>query len=147
VPGAVGTGDNNAETKGTIMIEDDKAVRDLLQATVTAWTANDADAFAALYTKDATVTLADGTYLRNRDEIRAFMAAGFAGRLQGSRGMDQVESVRPLGAGAAVAVSRSGFTLPGESTPPPERARRATWVLARQDGDWQVAGYANCPVN
>jgi uncharacterized protein (TIGR02246 family) len=121
------------------MTDDDNAVRELLRQTVTAWTANDAGAFADLYTKDATVTLADGTYLRNRDEIRAFMAAGFAGRLRGTRGLDEVESIRPLGPGAAVAVSRSGFT------PPAGTVRRATWVLARQDGDWRVAAYANCP--
>jgi uncharacterized protein (TIGR02246 family) len=123
------------------MTDDDNGVRELLRQTVTAWTANDADQFAALYTKDATVTLADGTHLRGRDEIRAFMAAGFAGRLKGTTGMDEVESIRLVGVDAAVAVSRSGFT------PPAGAVRRATWVLGRQDGDWQVVAYANCPMN
>jgi uncharacterized protein (TIGR02246 family) len=53
------------------MTENDEAVREILRGTVSAWTANDPDAFADLYAKDATVTLANGTYLRGRDEIRA----------------------------------------------------------------------------
>lgn len=122
------------------MTDDDRAVRELLRQAVTAWTANDADAFAALYAKDATVSLADGTYLDGRDEIRAYMTAGFLGRLKGTSGMDEVLSLRFVAPGAAVAISRNGFT-------PPASMRRATWVLAREDGDWQVAAYANCPMD
>jgi uncharacterized protein (TIGR02246 family) len=123
------------------MTDNDTGVRELLRATVGAWTANDAASFAELYAEDATVTLADGTHLRNRDEIRAFMAAGFEGRLRGTSGMDELESVRLLGPDAAVAISRSGFT------PPAGRLRWATWALVRQDGQWRVAAYANCPLN
>jgi uncharacterized protein (TIGR02246 family) len=118
---------------------EDTAVRDLLRQTTTAWTANDAGAFAALYTDDATVTLADGTYLRNRAEIEAYMAAGFAGRLRGTTGVDEAESVRFAGPDAAVVISRSGFTPPGVF-------RRATWTLVREPAGWRVAAYANCPL-
>jgi uncharacterized protein (TIGR02246 family) len=124
------------------MTDTDISVRETLQATVTAWTANDPDAFAALYAKDATIVLADGTYLRGRDEIRAYMAAGFAGMLRGSTGLDEPESVRVLGADAAVVVSRSGFRLPGAEG----RVRRATWVLSRHDESWLVDAYANSPL-
>jgi len=127
------------------MTDNHEAVREVLRGTVSAWTANDPDAFAELYAKDATVTLANGTYLRGRDEIRAYMAAGFAGPMRGTSGMDEPESVRLLGDNAAVVISRSGFLLPGESAPPADRLRRATWVLSRQDGTWTVAAYANCP--
>jgi uncharacterized protein (TIGR02246 family) len=123
------------------MTDNDNGVRELLRDTVTAWTAHDADGFAALYAKDATVTLANGTYLRGRDEIRAYMAAGFEGRLKGTSGMDEVESIRLIGADAAVAISRSGFT------PPAGNVRRATWTLVRQEGAWRVAAYANCPLD
>jgi uncharacterized protein (TIGR02246 family) len=123
------------------MTDDDNGVRELLRQTVTAWTANDPDRFAALYAKDATVTLADGTHLRGRDEIRAFMTAGFLGRLKGTTGIDEVESIRLVGPHAAVAVSRNGFT------PPAGTVRRATWSLGREDGDWRVVAYANCPMN
>jgi uncharacterized protein (TIGR02246 family) len=123
------------------MTDDDNGVRELLRDTVAAWTANDPDGFAALYAKDATVTLANGTYLHNRDEIRAYMAAGFEGPLKGTSGMDEVESIRLIGPDAAVAISRSGFA------PPAGNVRRATWTLVRLDDGWRVAAYANCPMN
>jgi uncharacterized protein (TIGR02246 family) len=128
------------------MSDNDEAVRELLTRTVTAWTANDAAAFARLYAEDATVMLANGEYLRGRDEIRAYMAAGFAGPLGGSRGLDEPESVRLLGDDAAVVISLSGFLLGGETRPPADRLRRAVWVLSRSDGGWLVDAYANGPV-
>ncbi len=72
------------------------------------------------------------------------MAAGFAGPLRG-RGADEAESVRVIGNGAIV-VSRSGFRLPGEDAVAPDRQRRATWTLARNDAGWQIEAYHNCPV-
>jgi uncharacterized protein (TIGR02246 family) len=126
------------------MSDNDEAVRAILARTVTAWTANNADAFADLYAEDATVMLAGGVYLRGRDEIRAYMAAGFAGPLRGTRGLDEPESVRLLGDDAAVAISLSGYLLDGETRPSADHTRRATWVLSRYDGAWSVAAYANC---
>jgi uncharacterized protein (TIGR02246 family) len=119
-------------------------IEDLLQQTVTAWTAHDADAFARLYTADASVILADGTYLRDREAVRAYMEAGFQGRLKGTSGVDEVESIRYLGPDAAVAISRSGFIAPGGDKP--AAMRRATWTLVRNDEGWRVAAYANCPI-
>jgi uncharacterized protein (TIGR02246 family) len=119
-------------------------VRAVLAATADAWSANDADAFAALYADDASVVL-PGTFLQGRAEIRDYMAAGFAGPLRGTGGSDEPESVRVIGNGAVV-VSRSGFRLPGEETVSAERLRRATWTLARHDGGWLIEAYHNCGV-
>jgi uncharacterized protein (TIGR02246 family) len=124
------------------MSDNEEAVRAILARTVIAWTANDADAFADLYAEDATVMLAGGEYLRGRDEIRAYMAAGFAGRFRGSRGLDEPESVRLLGDDAAVVISLSGFSVAGGGS----NSRRAAWMLSRRDGSWSVDAYANCPI-
>jgi uncharacterized protein (TIGR02246 family) len=118
-------------------------VRDVIQATIAAWSANDADAFAALYAQDATVVLQGGTFLRGRDDIRTYMEAGFAGRLRGTRGRDAQESVRVIG-DTAVVVSLSGFLLPGEDTVAAQRLRRATWTLARHQSGWLVEAYHSC---
>jgi uncharacterized protein (TIGR02246 family) len=126
-----------------ITTDTETAIRDVILGTVAAWNANDADEFAALYATDATVVLQGGTFLRGRDEIRAFMTAGFGGRLQGTRGSDEQLSVRVIG-DTAVVVSLSGFLLPGEETPAPERVRRATWTFARHDSQWLVEAYHNC---
>jgi uncharacterized protein (TIGR02246 family) len=128
------------------MSDNEEAVREILAGTVQAWTANDAEAFANLYAEDATVMLATGVHLRGRPEIRAYMAAGFAGPLRGTRGLDEVEDVRLLGDDAAVVVSRSGFCAEGEAQPLADRQRRATWVLSRRGMVWSVDAYANCPI-
>jgi len=120
------------------------AVRDVLQRSYTAWAAHDADAFAALYTEDATVVLR-GMFHRGREALRAFMKDAFAGRLAGTRGVDDPQDIRIVGGDTAIVVSRAGVLMPGEETVPADRAVLATWVLARIDGNWLVTAYANTP--
>jgi uncharacterized protein (TIGR02246 family) len=114
---------------------------DTIMATTAAWTRNDPDEFADLYAGDATVVLGGGTFLRGREEIRRFMTAGFAGRLKGTFGIDEQDSVRVIG-DTAIVVSRSGFQAPGADAP--SSLRRATWTLVRRDGRWLVESYHNC---
>jgi uncharacterized protein (TIGR02246 family) len=127
------------------MTDKDTAVRQILRDITAAWDSNDADAFAAHYLDDATVVLPGGVLHRNREEIRAFMAAGFDGPLKGTTGIDDPEIVRFAGSDVAVVVSRAGFLLPGETELPASRQRRATWTLVRGDGGWRVAAYTNTP--
>jgi uncharacterized protein (TIGR02246 family) len=130
----------------SVLVDDETAVREVLQNMVAAWTANDAAAFAALYTENASV-VTPGTYVQGRDDIRSGMAAGFAGPLKGSKSIDTQESVRIIG-DAAVVVSLSGILMAGEDELPAERLRRATWVLSRQGGgEWLVESYHNCSAN
>jgi uncharacterized protein (TIGR02246 family) len=108
-----------------------------------AWEANDADAFAALYTPDATV-IRPGSFSNGREEIRASMAAAFAGPMKGSRGIDTPHSVRLAGGDTAIVVSVAGILMAGETDLPPDRYRRATWTLTRDHGQWLIAAYHNC---
>src|SRR5208282_2807469 len=63
---------------------DRQAVLEPLAGLYRAWEANDAEAFVADYTDDASV-IQPGVYKKDREEIRTTMAAGFAGPLKGSR--------------------------------------------------------------
>src|SRR4051794_34433835 len=108
-------------------------IRGTILAGLDAWAANDADAFAGVYTEDATVALHGGVSLSGREEIRAYMAKGFAGPFKGSRSCDEAESIRVHGDTATV-VSLSGVVMPGQAAAAPEHLRRATWTLVRQDG-------------
>jgi uncharacterized protein (TIGR02246 family) len=123
----------------------DTTVTEPILATVKAWDANDAEAFAEVYAPDATVVLTGGVFLRGREEIRQFMTAGFTGRLRGTRSVDEQESVRRVG-DCAIVVSRSGYLLPGEESVAPEQVRRATWTLSRHDEGWRIESYHNCPI-
>jgi uncharacterized protein (TIGR02246 family) len=124
---------------------DEAAVRGVLAAVYEAWAAHDADAFAALYTEDASVVL-PGLLHSGREAVREFMADAFAGRLRGTQGVDVPQQIRLYG-DTAIVVSHAGTLLPGESELAAERERHATWVMVRQDGDWKIAAYANAPVH
>jgi uncharacterized protein (TIGR02246 family) len=137
----------NMRMKGKTMKNDaTDEVMTVIHAVYDAWAAGDAEAFAELYTDDATV-VQPGTHKKDKGEIRTMMAAGFAGPLKGSRVLDEPQSVRFLGAGAAVVVSEGGVIMAGHDDVPAERMVRATWALTKQDGQWLVAAYQNSPAN
>lgn len=124
---------------------DSAAIAAVLRKAYQAWQANDADAFVADYTEDATAIM-PGSLRIGREEIRQGMAAGFAGPLKGSSTYDKPLGTRFLGADGAVVLSESGILFAGETEVPEPRKVRATWVLRRCDGRWLIAGYHNCPV-
>lgn len=122
------------------------SVLNVIQSVYDAWAANDADAFAALYTEEATV-VQPGVHKKNKGDIRTTMAAGFAGPLKGSRVLDEPQSVRFLGSDAAVVITEGGVLMPGQNELPSERLVRATWVLTKVAEQWYVAAYQNGPAN
>jgi uncharacterized protein (TIGR02246 family) len=130
------------------MTTDNRAdsVLTVIQAVYDAWADNDADAFAALYTEDATV-VQPGIHKKSQDEIRTTMAAGFAGPLKGSRVLDEPRSVTFLGPDTAIVITEGGVLMAGQTELPSERLVRATWVLANRAGRWYVAAYQNSPAN
>jgi uncharacterized protein (TIGR02246 family) len=125
---------------------DETAVKDLLGRMVAAWGANDADAFAELYTDEATVVTA-GSQQQGKDEIRAFMAAGFAGPLKGTTSMEEPQRIRFVAQDVAIVNSLGGFILPGGEAVLPGLQRQATWVLTRAGSGWLVESYHNCAAN
>ncbi|MFC0863866.1 SgcJ/EcaC family oxidoreductase [Sphaerimonospora cavernae] len=122
------------------------AVREVPGRVVAAWAGNDADAFAQVFTGDATMILPGDVFVSGRQGIRAFMAAAYSGPYKGTRVAGDPVSAKFLGEDAAVLVTRGGILLPGETEVAPERAVRATWVLARQDGQWLITAYQNTPI-
>jgi uncharacterized protein (TIGR02246 family) len=129
----------------TTITIDDKAVNAALDAMYAAWAVGDADGVASYYTPDATAITAV-TCNVGREEVRAFFKAGFAGRLAGSRVLDESRSIRPCGADSAIVISQAGILMAGEASVPPERLVRSTWVLTRQDGQWLIAAFHSGPV-
>lgn len=128
---------------GTLTATEDREVLAVLDNLYKAWADYDADAFVAEYTEDATSIL-PGSYCVGPAATRDRMAAAFAGPLKGSLPRDEVQSVRRLGADAAVVVSRSAVVMAGETEVPDDRWVIATWTLTRQNGRWMLAAYHNC---
>jgi uncharacterized protein (TIGR02246 family) len=127
-------------------VQDDSAVLAVLSGILTAWADNDVDAFVAWYADDATVVI-PGSFMQDKQVIRAGMAAAFAGPLKGSRRVVEVQSVRLLGDDAAIVIGKSGIVPTGESETPADRWTLATWVLSEHDGNWLVDAYHDSPVN
>lgn len=121
-------------------------VLNVIHAVYDAWADGDADAFAALYTEDASV-VQPGIYKKDKETVRTTMAAGFAGPLKGSRVLDEPQSIRFLGPDAAIVITEGAVLLAGQTEPLPAMQVRATWVLTNQDGQWLVAAYQNSPTN
>jgi uncharacterized protein (TIGR02246 family) len=130
----------------TTTITETTPILDVLHRMYAAWAAADADAFAAEYVEDATVVL-PGTFNQGRPAIRDFMVDSFAGRLKGTRPLDEPTDIRVLGKDTAIVVSRTGILMAGEQDVPADRERIGTWVLTRQDGRWRIAAFANVPTH
>lgn len=111
---------------------------------VAAWAAHDAAAFADLFTPDGTLIL-PGVYKKGRDEIREFMLAGYSGPYNGTRVTGSPIEIKPLAHGAVALLTVGGVLAPGETELSAQAAIRASWILVRRDGTWQLAVYQNCP--
>ncbi|MGI8665219.1 MAG: SgcJ/EcaC family oxidoreductase [Jatrophihabitans sp.] len=124
--------------------QEEDAVHAVVEGVHTAWTNGDPDAFVADYAENASAVL-PGSYMPSRAAIHGTMSFLFNGPLKGTRASDKVLDIRFLNDEAAVVVTETGVLIPGESEAPPERTVYATWVLAKNDGKWQIAAYCNSP--
>lgn len=112
---------------------------------VAAWARNDAAGVADVFTEDGTLILPGDVHKRGRDEIRAFMAAAYAGPFKGTGVTGAPVDVRFASDDVALLRTHGGILAPGETEIDPELAVRSTWVVVKKDGEWLLAGYQNSP--
>ena len=122
---------------------DETAVQNLLARTVVAWDAHDAGAYAELFTQDATLVTA-GLQQEGQQQIRAFMAAVFAGPLKGTTFREESPRIRLVADDVAIVTSLGGVVLPGGQAVLPGHQRRETWVLSRAGSGWLIESFHNC---
>ncbi|MFI5760722.1 SgcJ/EcaC family oxidoreductase [Streptomyces sp. NPDC051563] len=120
---------------------DRDAVCAVLASLAGAWGAADADAYGALFTRDATYTTYVGTHYQGRGDITEAHRALFGGFVKGTKLADSVLGIRFLGPDAAVVTSR-GDTYEGGR--PAELSKVQTYTLTREsDGRWRIAAFQN----
>ncbi|GAA1458403.1 SgcJ/EcaC family oxidoreductase [Nocardiopsis exhalans] len=110
-----------------------------------AWLENDADFFASVFTPDGSLLIQDEE-LADREEIRAFMASGFAGPLRGAHVSGWPLAMRFLGPDTALVVTQGGIVRDGEEGVAPEREIRAVWVIVRRSGRWRLMSHQSSPI-
>jgi uncharacterized protein (TIGR02246 family) len=111
-----------------------------------AWDANDADAFADMFTDNGSMLVGDNQ-LRGREEIRAYLAEAFGGAYRGSRMTEEPREIRLLTDSVAIAVTQGGVIPAGSDALDPADEFRAMWVIVKVDGDWRVASHQTSPVH
>lgn len=86
-----------------------------------------------------------GVLCQGQDEIRTFMAAAFSGPYRGTRVTGTPVNLRAIDDETAVIVTQGGVTDADATEVPADRAVRATWVVVKRQGTWQLAAYQNTP--
>jgi uncharacterized protein (TIGR02246 family) len=126
-----------------MIVQDEIGIRDVIDGIAKAWESNDPDAFANLYTEDASMILSGDRYLTGREMIRTVVTQQFKSAHKGTTLLQNIVDMRFLGPEAAVAITEGGVLAPHETLPAPERSIRATWVLTKENDGWLIAAYQN----
>ncbi|WP_194819971.1 SgcJ/EcaC family oxidoreductase [Nocardia sp. XZ_19_385] len=116
-------------------------VRAVLNGLIAAWDRNDAEAYGALFTEDASYVSFVGTVYQGRRDIVQSHRALFAKFLEGSKLADEVLDIRFYGTDVAV-VNGRGDTYKGKR--PQKLSKVQTYLLVRDAGGrWLVAAFQN----
>lgn len=125
--------------------EKEKAALSVPLRLVAAWAKNDATGVADVFTEDGILILPGDVYKTNREEIRAFMAAAYAGPFKGSGVTGRPVDVRFVTDEIALLRTEGGILAEGQTEIAPELAVLSTWVVVKQNGEWKLAAYQNSP--
>lgn len=123
----------------------ERAVLTVPQLIKAAWAANDAELFADVFTENGSLLMQD-KQLTSRDEIRAFMAAGFRGPFKGAHVDGWPLTLTFLRPDAAMVVTQGGIMLDGETEIAPQREIRAMWVIVARGNRWRLLSHQSSPI-
>ena len=118
-----------------------------LRGLVDAWNAGDLEAYARPFTDDAVYVTYFGRKLIGRAGIIEGHRRVFDGAYRGSRLLNSRASYRFLRPDVVVAVQDGGVeTVPGASAEQ-DRRNTLTYVLVKNDSEWQIASFHNARVS
>jgi uncharacterized protein (TIGR02246 family) len=125
------------------MNDDDRAIHDLYTRLMQAWTDNDAVAYGACFTADCDYVSYDGTRAAGCRPMQDAHDRLFRGVLAGSSLVGELESVRHIAPGVAVAHGTASVLMPWRSRLPRRRLSRQTLVAVRTDDGWRFTALHN----
>lgn len=122
---------------------DESALRGLFDDLMRTWTANDATAYAALFTEDSDYVSYDGTRATGRAEHQDNHDKLFRGVLAGSALVGELESIRFVAPDVAILHGTASVLMPWRSHLPERRRSRQTLVTLRTDQGWKITALHN----
>lgn len=137
--------DEDTSFYGPFTREAEKAVLTVPIRIMAAWAANDADAFADVFTENGSLLMQD-EQLTSRMEIRNYMAEGFRGPLKGAKVTGWPRTVELLDDTVAMVVTQGGILMAGDTGLASDREIRATWIAVVQDQQWKLLSHQSCPI-
>ncbi len=123
----------------------ERAVLTVPQRIMGAWARNDADLFADTFTDNGSLLLNDNQ-MTSREQIRAYMAAGYAGPLKGAKVHGWPLQVTRLSERAAMVVTQGGIMFPGEERIADRNSIRAMWLIVAEEGRWKLLSHQSSPI-
>jgi uncharacterized protein (TIGR02246 family) len=109
------------------------------------WERNDADIIADAFTDNGSMLLGD-EQLKGREAIRSYLADAFSAGFQGTKIHDDPAEIKVLGENVGLVISKGGLLSSGETSVPPDRENRNTWVVVKQQGEWRLLSYQSSPI-
>ncbi|MBF6334302.1 SgcJ/EcaC family oxidoreductase [Nocardia abscessus] len=122
---------------------DEARIRALFEDLMQAWTDNDAEAYAGLFTDDSDYVSYDGTRATGRAEHQHNHDKLFRGVLAGSALVGELESIRFVTPDVAILHGTASVLMPWRSRLPERRRSRQTLVLVRASEGWRVTAIHN----
>jgi uncharacterized protein (TIGR02246 family) len=116
---------------GRFTSAEEKAVLTVPMRLQAAVTEKDGDGFADVFAANGSLVQYDDE-LADREEIRAYIRAAFAGPFKDNDVAGRTLQLVFLTDDVAMLIEEAGVLLPGEDTAAPERRFYATWVIHRR---------------
>jgi uncharacterized protein (TIGR02246 family) len=113
---------------------------------IASWNTHDAAVLASHFTPDADMIMGNGPMLDDRTAIQDSWRDYFAVQEPERKLTIEIRSTRAIAANVAlmnVGTTTGGRASDGHELPP--RKARGTWVLVRQDGEWQISAMRGMP--
>jgi uncharacterized protein (TIGR02246 family) len=121
----------------------EKAVEELHRDLLAAWNSQDARAYAALFTPDATLVGFDGSQVAG-SAVEEHLTGIFADHRTATYVSKTVE-VRQLADGVALLRAKVGMVPPGRTDVNPATNAVQSLVAVRDDGTWRATLFHNTP--
>lgn len=131
---------------GRFTSPDEKAVLTVPMRLQAAVTAKDGDGFADVFAEEGSLVQYDDE-LRDREEIRAYIRAAFAGPFKDNDVAGRTLHLIFLTDDVAMLIEEAGVLLPGERSAAPQRRFHATWIIRRRpDANLELVSFHQSPI-